>query len=90
MGQTAILVIGYGISLGVTKEARTALLEGADNAYQKKEYGGHKRMKGVEFVFLAVGAVGFICRISFVRLTPNKDNGTRYRQYLSGRMNHFI
>jgi hypothetical protein len=39
---------------------------------------------------LSGGAVGLMCNISLVRLVPNKEEGTKYRKYLSGRMNHFF
>ena len=53
--------MGYGISLGVTEEeAKTAPFSKAliMPTRETEEHGGHiRKMKGIEFAFLAVGAV---------------------------------
>ncbi|AFU60505.1 camphor resistance family protein [Candidatus Nitrososphaera gargensis Ga9.2] len=47
---------GYGISLGVSQNRPFS--KGADNAYQQlKGWWAMGKMKGVEFAFLAVGAI---------------------------------
>ena len=47
--------VGYGISLGV--KAKTAPRKDADNAYLIKRTLGGQKMKGIEFILLAIGAV---------------------------------